>query len=440
MAEVPNLEVPVLGPCRFDSPMLEGGPWPTMDEPRRVLLHSSIEENLATGRPLEELPAFEGAGPRGRLYFDPAATRAGIVTCGGLCPGLNDVIRGLVMVLWYRYGVRHIEGYRFGYEGLNPAIGHEPMALNPEVVGFIHEQGGTLLGSSRGPQDPDVVVDFLRSRGVNVLFAIGGDGTLRGAADITAVARHRGLELAVIGVPKTIDNDIPYVEQSFGFDTAVTRAVESVRTVHIEALGARGGVGLVKLMGRHSGFIAAYATLASNHANYALIPEVDFPLEGENGLLEHVRRRVLKRGHAVIVAAEGAGQRYVPAEGTDRSGNPLLGDIGTFLRDRIQAYLREKEVAHTVRYIDPSYLIRGVPATAFDSVYCFRLAALAVHAAMAGRTGMVVGRWRGRYVHIPIERAASGRQQVDPHGDFWLSVLEATGQPRWAVSSAAGSG
>ncbi len=432
MPDIPDLQIRTLGECLIDSPALEDGDWPLIDQPRHVLLHSSVEENLATGREVAELPAFEAAGPRRKLYFDPADLRAGIVTCGGLCPGINDVIRGLVMVLWYRYEVRHIEGYRFGYEGLNPAIGHEPMRLSPEEVGFIHEQGGTILGSSRGPQEPAVMVDYLASRGVNMLFTIGGDGTLRGASAIAEAAASRGVELAVIGVPKTIDNDIRYVEQSFGFDTAVTRAVESVRAVHTEALGARGGVGLVKLMGRHSGFIAAYASLASNHSNVTLIPEVDFPLEGEDGLLACIRRRVVERGHAVIVAAEGAGQRYVPSEGTDRSGNPRLGDIGTFLRDRIGADLAAHKVEHTVRYIDPSYLIRGVPATAFDSVYCFRLAALAVHAAMAGRTGMVVGRWRGRYVHIPTALVAEGRQHLDPHGDFWHSVLEATGQPRWA--------
>jgi 6-phosphofructokinase 1 len=377
-------------------------------------------------------PAFELAGAEPRLFFEPTQTTVGIVTCGGLCPGLNDVIRGLTMVLWHRYGVRKILGFRYGYEGINPAFGHEPIQLDPEIVGSIHEQGGTMLGSSRGPQDTGVMVDNLQSLGVNILFCIGGDGTLRGALDISVEARRRGAPISVVGIPKTIDNDIKYVEQSFGLITASSMAHEAVTAAHNEARGARRGIGLVKLMGRHSGFISAGAALASNDVNYVLIPEVDVPLEGEDGLLTHLEKRMDARGHAVIVVAEGAGQHFCAVEGADKSGNKKLGDIGTFLRDRIVEHFKAMENPVTVKYIDPSYMIRGVPATPVDSVLCFRLAAYAAHAAMSGRTELIIGKWHGRFCHIPIKLAVSERQCVDPHGELWSAVLDATGQPRWA--------
>jgi len=375
-------------------------------------------------------PRFDLAGPRKRLFFDPAETRVGIVTCGGLCPGLNDVIRGLVMVLYHRYGVRDIIGFRSGYLGITPD-GPDPVPLTPAIVSGIHQHGGTMLGSSRGPQDPAAMLARLRQLKRNVLFVIGGDGTLRGGLAIDDAARAAGENLAVVGVPKTIDNDISFVEQSFGFHTAATKAVESISAAHTEALGAVNGVGIVKLMGRHSGFIAATASLASCEANYVLIPEVDFPLGGEQGLLEQLRHRLVQRGHAVIVVAEGAGQQHVPAAGVDASGNRRLGDVGPWLRDTIRDHMKTAGTPCEVKYIDPSYIIRSVPSNPHDSVYCFRLAAYSVHAAMAGFTRMVVGRWHGQFVHIPIPIAVGKRQQVDPQGDLWLTVLEATGQPRW---------
>lgn len=376
-------------------------------------------------------PAFELAGAEPKLFFDPAKTKAGIVTCGGLCPGLNDVIRGLTMVLWHRYGVRNILGFRYGYEGLNPDFGHDPIKLDPERVAQIHEQGGTMLGSSRGPQDTGIMLDHLKSLGVNILFCVGGDGTLRGALDISEAAHGRGMPMSVVGIPKTIDNDIKYVEQSFGLITAASMAHEAVTAAHNEARGARRGIGLVKLMGRHSGFISAGAALASNDVNYVLIPEVDFPLEGDAGLLGQLEKRLDARGHAVIVVAEGSGQHFCTVGGTDKSGNKKLGDIGTFLRDRIIEHFKTIKNPVSVKYIDPSYMIRGVPATPVDSVLCFRLAAYAAHAAMSGRTELIIGKWHGRFCHVPIQIAVSERQCVNPHGEMWSAVIDATGQPRW---------
>ncbi|MFM7244415.1 MAG: ATP-dependent 6-phosphofructokinase, partial [Planctomycetaceae bacterium] len=257
-------------------------------------------------------------------------------------------------------------------------------------------------------------------------------GTLRGAMQLTAAIAERGGRIAVVGIPKTIDNDIPYIDQSFGFQTAFGEATKSIRSAHVEAKASPNGVGLVKLMGRHSGFIACYASLAEPDANYVLIPEVPFALDGPGGFLAHLLERVRSRGHAVIVVAEGAGQDLVrdAAAGVDASGNKKLADIGTYLRGRITDHFAAAGVELNLKYIDPSYAIRSVEANPYDSVYCLRLAQNAVHAAMAGRTGIVIGRWRGRFVHIPMALAVSHRNQVEPSGDLWLSVLEATGQPR----------
>jgi 6-phosphofructokinase 1 len=431
-----DLAVATLGPCRIDSPLkpLIDARKTTehyVDEFDRVLFHDTLGDVVATSLSPAELPGFEPAGPRRSIFFDPAKLRVGIVTCGGLCPGINDVIRGLVMELTFHYGVQRIHGFRNGYQGFIPRYGHDVLDLTPELVSRIAEDGGTILGTSRGSQDPDEIVDCLERLNIGVLFVIGGDGTLRGAMTIAERVRERGGRIAVVGIPKTIDNDIPFIDQSFGFQTAFAEATKSIRSAHVEAKASPHGVGLVKLMGRHSGFIACYAALAEPDANYVLIPEVPFALDGPGGFLAHLARRVRERDHAVIVVAEGAGQDLVPAEeaGVDASGNKKLHDIGLFLRRRITDHFAAEGLELNLKYIDPSYAIRSVEANPFDSVYCIRLAQNAVHAALAGRTELVIGRWRGRYVHIPMALAVSRRNQVCPDGDLWLSVLEATGQP-----------
>jgi 6-phosphofructokinase 1 len=363
------------------------------------------------------------------IYFDPSRTRAAIVTCGGLCPGLNNVIRGLVLELADNYGVTEVLGFRDGFRGM---VDDDllPLALSRDVVADIHNRGGTVLGTSRGNQDPERMVATLERLGISLLFVIGGDGSLRGAAKIAEEAERRGLPLSVIGVPKTIDNDIPYLDQSFGFQTAFTRATDSIKSALTEASSTPNGVGLVKVMGRHSGFIACYAALASHDVDFVLIPEMPFRLDGPGGFLGRLRDRVRRRGHAVVVVAEGAGQDLLEYDGAvDASGNARLADIGGLLRQRIIADFAAAGEELSLRYVDPGYAIRSVPANGWDAVYCLRLAQAAVHAAMAGRTAMVVGRWHGRFVHIPIPVATGSRNQVDPNGDLWISVLEATGQP-----------
>ncbi len=375
------------------------------------------------------MACLEPAGARKKIYFDPSKTRAGIVTCGGLCPGLNDVIRALVLELTRLYGVRTVYGFCNGFQGFIAQYGRPVIQLTPDLVDTINEHGGTILGSSRGKQDPVEIVDCLERMGINVLFVIGGDGSIRGAMSIVQEIENRGAKIAVVGVPKTIDNDIQFIDQSFGFQTAFSEAAKAIRAAHVEAQGAPNGVGLVRLMGRHSGFIACYASLAMSDANFVLIPEVPFHLDGEHGLLECLRRRLERRGHAVIVVAEGAGQELVPpSAGTDASGNKKLVDIGLFLRDRITQYFQEQQIELNLKYIDPSYVIRSVPANPYDSVLCMRLAHNAVHAAMCGRTEMIVSRMHMRFVHVPMPLAIRERNTVDPHGDLWMTVLESTGQ------------
>ena len=375
---------------------------------------------------------IEQAGPREFIFFDPDKVHAAIVTCGGLCPGLNDVIRAIVMALWYQYGVRKISGARYGYMGFLPESSDPFMPLKPDTVEDIHRMGGTILGSSRGNGERTAeIVDKLEKESVNILFTIGGDGTQKGTLRIAEEVDRRGLNIAVVGIPKTIDNDLSFIDKSFGFETAVSEAVKAVSSAHVEAYGAINGIGLVKLMGRESGFIAANTVLGSRDVNYVLIPELRFDLDGENGLLANLERRLARRGHAVIIVAEGAGQELMAAASTefDASGNKKLGDIGLFLKDEIKKYFVSRCIDVNLRYIDPSYIIRATRANPIDSIYCARLGTRAVHAAMAGKTKMLVSHVNDAFVHIPTELAVSKRNCVDLESTLWRDVIEATGQP-----------
>lgn len=430
-----DLRVTNLGPRTIDSPFenffgaVASAKLFYNDDTRIVADHdlANLRGHIEDG---VSISCLEAAGPRTKLYFNPPETTCAVITCGGLCPGLNDVIRAVVLHAHYRYGVRRILGIPYGFEGLIPEYGHEIIPLTPEFVSNIHNFGGTSLGTSRGPQDTSRMVDRLQELGVNALFLIGGDGTQRGGQALWEEARKRGYPLAVVGIPKTIDNDMIHMDKSFGYDTAVAAAVDVINAAHTEARSSRHGVGLVKLMGRHSGFITCAAAIACGDVNCALIPEVPFALDGPNGFLEFLFQRVIRRGHAVVTIAEGAGQEYLPdTGGTDASGNRRLGDIGLHLRSRIEAFFHERETELNLKYIDPSYMIRGVPASANDRIYCLRLGQAAVHAAMAGKTGLVVARWHSTYVHVPIPAVTAARQSVDPTKDLWLAVLESTGQP-----------
>jgi 6-phosphofructokinase 1 len=432
-----QVAIATLGPCTVPSPIPPHRE-PFIDERDRVLLCQSaleLEPFVASGTPP---PSFEPAGARREIFFDPAQLTCGVVTCGGLCPGLNNVARAIVLSLTYAYGVRRILGFRYGYEGLARGSRHAPIELTPPIVDTQHEQGGTFLGSSRGPQDVAGMVDALEQHGIGILFVLGGDGGLRGAAAIHKEITRRQRKIAVIGVPKTIDNDLQWTWRSFGFSTAVDAARMVIRSAHTEARAAWNGVGLVKLMGRYSGFIAAHATLANNDVNFCLVPEVPLVLDGEDGFLLDLERRLDDKHHAVVVVAEGAGQdlagRGKPVE-RDRSGNVKLNDIGLFLRDEIARHLAARGKEATIRYIDPSYVIRSLPANPMDAQYCLTLGQHAVHAGMAGRSGMVVCAWSNRFVHVPIALVTGERRCLDPTGEEWQRVLESTGQ-RYARETA----
>ncbi len=420
----PDTTIERLGPAKVPSPM----PYcKFVPEQARAVI--SMDEDLDLPPGDEKRVPFELAGPRENIYFDPTKAKCAIVTCGGLCPGINDVIRAIVMEAHHNYGVSATLGIRFGLEGFVPKYGHDLWEMTPRDVSNIHLFGGTVLGSSRGPQSAEDIVDALERMNVSMAFFVGGDGTMKATSRVQKEVAARNLKIAVIGIPKTIDNDINFVFQSFGFDTAVEAATQSILCAHTEATGAYNGIGMVKLMGRESGFIAAQATLALKEVNFVLVPEAPLELDGPRGFLPALERRLTRRHHAVIVVAEGAGQELCRTSGkTDASGNVQLGDICTILRDQIASYLKERDVPHSLKFIDPSYIIRSVPANANDRVYCGFLGQHAVHAAMSGRTGMVVSKMRGHYIHLPLDLVTTGRRRLNIQSDYWRAVMETTGQ------------
>ncbi len=396
----------------------------------RVLINldaNSIENTYNEGK---RPPAFELSGPRKKIYFDPSKLKCAIATCGGLCPGLNDIIRAVVLELFHRYSVKNIFGIKYGLEGFIPKYGHDVIDLTPILVASILDKGGSILGSSRGPQNVDEIVDALERMNIGILFMVGGDGTLKAAKKIADAITDRGLKISVVGIPKTIDNDIYMVARSFGFDTAVEIATRAIKGAHNEAEGYPNGIGLIKLMGRHSGFIASTAALAQQDVNFVLIPEMDFDLDGPGALFDSLEKRLLKRKHAVIVVAEGAGQKYFKESDAehDESGNVKLKDIGLFLKDKILSYFKDRNIDISLKFIDPSYMIRSLPANANDSVFCGFLGREAVHAGMAGKTKLLIGHWNNQFVHVPMELSVGKRKQVNLHGKLWRTVIGATGQ------------
>ncbi len=431
--ELPALDIERLGPATVDSPLTARRRRFTEDDERvSVYTHSHTLRALHSGG---EIPTFEVAGPRRKLFFQPRTLRCGIVTCGGLCPGLNDVIRTVTLALIWQYAVEKVYGFRYGYAGLTANPPAPPMELTPEVVDDIHLQGGDILGSSRGPQDENEMVDTLERMGISLLFVVGGDGTMRGARALAGAVKRRGAAVAVIGIPKTIDNDISGIEQSFGFSTAVEACRAAIHSAHQEARGAWNGVGLVKLMGRESGFIAAQATLANSDVNFCFVPEAPPVLDGPGGFLEALERRLDVKHHAVVVVAEGVGETLAGQKGDvrlDISGNAVREDIGPLLHRWMVEHFKAVGKPISVKYIDPSYMIRSLPADSNDSAFCLMLGQNAVHAGMSGRTDMVIGYWNQYYVHIPIDLATLKRKKLDPRGDVWQTVLETTGQLRWS--------
>ena len=434
------------GPCTKPTPLKE------FLEPRnfvrdgeeRILVDISLaglsQSAKAQGMGVTFMPpSFELAGPREKIFWDPASVKAAIVTCGGLAPGLNNVIQSIVSVLSDRYKVRNIYGVPYGYGGFTHDSESKRFRfgwrrLDSLSVQNLDTEAGSVLGSGRGNSNPQSIVDALTLRDINILFTIGGDGTLAGAGAIYEEAKSRGMPLSIIGIPKTIDNDVLYVNKTFGFETAVQKASEAIRCAQTEARGAFNGIGLVKLMGRHSGSLAATAAFATSDVDFVLIPEVDLVLDGPGGFLARLMRRVVDKGYATVVVAEGAGQNLVSVakEEFDASGNRKLADIGRFLKVRIVEEFKSSGIEATLKYIDPSYMVRALPTTSDDSVFCAHLGQHSVHAAMAGKTGMMVGYAHERFTHVPLQAVTAGKKHLEVTSPLWLSILASTGQPaRW---------
>jgi 6-phosphofructokinase 1 len=437
MFSTEDFQIKKLGKGQIPSPlqlskMDDDGIFNYIEDTERVLYKADLNYYKSCINNNVEPVSFEKSGPKEFIYFDPSKTKAAIVTCGGLCPGLNNVIRGLVMQLFGRYGVKRIVGIKYGYEGFIPKYNHDIVELNPDVVEDIHTNGGSILGSSRGHQEPSEIVDALERLNINILFTIGGDGTLHGAKAIAEEISKRGLKIAIAAIPKTIDNDINLIEKSFGFETAFSIANDILRSAHNEAKGAYNGIALVKLMGRDSGFIAANAALAVQEVNYVLIPEMNFELYGTKGFLTVLQKRLENKHHALVVVAEGAGQNLFDTSLScnDASGNVKYNDIGLFLKDKISEEFKKNCFPFSLKYIDPSYIIRSAPANANDSLFCNLLAQNAVHGAMAGRTGFVVGYWNSQFILLPISMTIHQRKKITTEGELWSNVLETTGQPK----------
>ena len=420
-----DFKVGYLGENKIPSPYTKGK---FVDDDTRIACDSELKNLKKYADNPDEIPSFELAGPRRKIFHDPAWTKAAILTAGGLCPGLNDVIKGLTCTLKLHYNVPVVYGIRYGYRGLIPDFNLEPTILTAENVDELHECGGTVLGSSRGRQDEERMVDTLVRMNINILFCIGGDGTLRCAHEVAKVVRRRKLSISVVCIPKTIDNDICFIDKSFGFETAVYATNQVITAAHNESKGAYNGVGLIKVMGRDSGFIAAYATLANSHVNYCIVPEEKISLERGASLLAHLENRLKDKGHAVIMVAEGAGQEFFAEHEKvkDASGNILHQDIGVFLKDKIKDYFKRRDVEVNVKYFDPSYMIRSTPAYGTDAVFCMMLAQNAVHAAMAGRTDMVIGHWHDCFTHVPVALATRERKKIDLQSALWSGVKSIT--------------
>ena len=426
-----NTNIKMLGPAKVTSSLPL---WRHTENRDTVTMH--LDPEMIGEPPNGTIPLeIEIAGPRSKIFFDPSKTKCAIVTCGGLCPGINDVIRAIVMEAYHNYKVPSVLGIRYGLQGFIPKYGHPVVELTPENVSHIHEFGGTILAASRGPQPPEEIVDAMERMNISILFMIGGDGTMKAAQAIEREVDKRGNKMAIIGIPKTIDNDIHFVSKTFGFETAVEKAAEAIRCAHTEALGAPNGIGMVKLMGRESGFIAAHATIALKEVNFVLIPESKFQLHGPNGFLTHLEKRLEMRGHAVIVVAEGAGQELFERKGADLSGNIILGDVCSVLRQEIDQHFKKKNIDITLKFIDPSYIIRSVPANSNDRVYCGFLGQHAVHAGMAGKTSMLVSMLQDRYVYLPLSLATEKRKTLNINSNYWGSVLASTGQPSVMLST-----
>ncbi|MEW5303819.1 MAG: hypothetical protein WDW36_006474 [Sanguina aurantia] len=367
-------------------------------------------------------------GPRKTIYLDPKKVCAAVVTCGGLCPGLNDVVQNIVYTL-ADYGVPedNILGIRYGLRGFYERDA-KPITLTRSLVDGIQLKGGTMLGTSRGGANIREIVRRIDLWGLNMVFVVGGNGGNAAAHAIQEECEAQGVICSVVGVPKSIDNDILLIDRCFGFETAVEEAQRALLAAKVEASSARNGLGVVKLMGRQSGFIAMQASMASGVVDICLIPEISFNLEK---VCEHVARCIEAKGHCVVCLAEGAGQDLIQDStslGTDQSGNPILEDIGLFLKNKFKEFFKGEA---DIKYIDPTYMIRAIPTTSNDRIYCKVLGQGAVHGAFAGFTDITVGLISTHYVYLPIPTIIQAPRKVNPKGRRWNRLITGINQPEF---------
>jgi len=375
-----------------------------------------------------EVTVYPRAGPRSSLFFRPSHVNAGIVTCGGLCPGLNSVIRDVTKSCFELYGVQSVIGFHGGFSGIF-SMPFERLTL--ESTQGIQNLGGTILSSARGGFDADRILNKLEDLRISQLFIVGGDGSMRGARELVVAITKRPWPVAIIGIPKTIDNDIGLIDHSFGFQTAVEETLRAVRAAKVEAACSINGVGVVQCMGRHAGYIAAQVTLASAEVDLCIIPEVPIAIDGSLDVLEHVIRVVEKKGHAVVVVAEGAGENLLgKSEEFDASGNRRLRPIGPWIKEAIAERLTMRGLGRQVRLIDPSYMVRSVAAYSVDSILCTLLSLAAVHAAMDGYTGVCVALVNGRSVMVPLDLIVEASpRKVDVCSRTYERIVSLTSQP-----------
>lgn len=429
------------------------------------------------------------AGPRRYVsYPQKNQLKVGILVSGGIAPGINAVISGIIArhhayQAWSQkinknYALE-ILGYSEALKGLLHA-GRPAVPLDLKTVREAVNHGGSILPTARAdelldledPKQRDGALDKVTSRLINqqidILYIIGGDGSMRAAHAISCRARRNPInELSVIGIPKTMDNDILWVWQSFGFLSAVEFAKQAILQLHTEVM-SNPRLCVIQLFGSDSGFVVSHAALASGVCDAVLIPEVNFTLKQLSG---YIRYRLQDRPHSdkpyggIVALAETAipldWREYVSAtaevaDGSEKviltpeelraietfesHGRRVHGQTPDALRSgglRLVSQILQREIrklgdrwsSYRVFTNEPRHLIRSIEPSVSDVIFAQRLGTLAVDNAMAGYHDFMISQWLTEYVLVPLKLVVLGRKRVPEHGIFWKSVRASTGQP-----------
>src|SRR5216683_250430 len=331
------------------------------------------------------------------------AMKVGMLTGGGDCPGLNAVIRAIV-----RKGCFHYEDEFVGFlEGWRGLLEDKSMPLDLSSVGGILPRGGTILRTSRTnpakkPDGLDKCIATLEKHNIDALIAIGGDDTLSVAQKL----HEKGVK--VVGVPKTIDNDLAGTDYTFGFDTAVNIATEAIDRVHTTA-EAHNRVMVVEVMGRDAGWIAMYSGIAGG-ADVILIPERPFDVDEVAATIK--RRHARGKYYSIVVVAEGAkfadGGLATTAAGVDEFGHARLGGIGAMVAQEI-----EKRTGYESRSVVLGHTQRGGTPSAFDRVLATRYGLGAIDMVHRGEFGKMAALRGNKIISIPLAEATAKNRTVD---------------------------